>query len=282
VRAVQVHDEATDRAAAGQRVAVNLTGVAVTDVARGDVLASADADILPTHLIDARLELGEREPDPGSRVHVHHGTRETPARITWLGGDFWQLRLEQPLIPVPGDRLVIRQIAPPDTLGGGAVLDAHPRKHGPSRDLLVRLERLARGEEEPHEQPTVPQPQPARDPEPLSDSALALERRLREAGAEPPLDSELDAAELQALRERGLAIRVSRSLHYHPEALERIRERVIALANRNGGAVTLASLRDELGTSRKFAQALLEHFDAERLTIRRGDEHVLRRASSAM
>ena len=46
--------------------------------------------------------------------------------------------------------------------------------------------------------------------------------------------------------------------------------------------MTLAAFRDELGTSRKFAQALLEHFDSERLTIRRGDEHVLRRTARGM
>src|SRR5207248_8321177 len=94
----------------------------------------------------ARLELRGEEPEPGTRVQVHHGTRETAARMAWLGGHFWQLRLQQPLIPAAGDRLVIRQIAPPDTLGGGVVLDAHPRKHGPSRDLLIRLERLAHGD----------------------------------------------------------------------------------------------------------------------------------------
>jgi selenocysteine-specific elongation factor len=289
VRAVQVHDRAVERAAAGQRVAVNLTGVSVTDVERGDVVAAADADLRPAYLIDARLDL-DADPDPGARVHVHHGTRETPARMTWLGGDFWQLRLEHPLIPVRGDRLVIRQIAPPDTVGGGVVLDAHPRKHGPSRELTVRLGRLARGEDVPDEERSTTRGSvgatAARDsptePQELPASALALEQRLKRAGYEPPLDSELDASDLAALRQRDLAIRVSRNLHYHPEALARIREQVIALANRNGGAVTLASLRDELGTSRKFAQALLEHFDSERLTIRRGDEHVLRRAGSAM
>ena len=41
------------------------------------------------------------------------------------------------------------------------------------------------------------------------------------------------------------------------------------------------TLRDDLGTSRKYAQALLEHFDAERVTRRVGDEHVLRRATEA-
>jgi selenocysteine-specific elongation factor len=56
---------------------------------------------------------------------------------------------------------------------------------------------------------------------------------------------------------------------------------VVARAERNGGSVTIGQLRDELGTSRKFAQALLEHLDAERVTIRRGDEHVLRRTGKS-
>ena len=111
----------------------------------------------------------------------------------------------------------------------------------------------------------------------LSSSAIALEQQLRDAGVEPPLDSEVDDADLAALREAGRAVRVSKVLHYHVDALAEIRARLVKLAERNGGAVTLAQLRDELGTSRKFAQALLEHFASEKVTIRRGDEHVLRR-----
>jgi selenocysteine-specific elongation factor len=107
-----------------------------------------------------------------------------------------------------------------------------------------------------------------------------VEDQLRAAGIEPPLDSELDAGDLAALRDAGRAVRVTKGLHYHADVLEEIRGRVIALAGRNGGAVTLAQLRDELGTSRKFAQALLEHFDSEKVTIRRGDAHVLRRAAT--
>jgi selenocysteine-specific elongation factor len=285
VRGVQVHDQAVDRAAAGQRVAVNLVGVAVEEVERGDVLAAVDSDVRPTFLVDAELELGEVDLDH-ERVQVHHGTRETAARAAWLGGRFWQLRLEQPMVPVAGDRLVVRQIAPPDTLGGGTVLDAHPRKHGPSRDLLVRLERLARGEPVDHEsdgtrasapgQPVGAGSRQHTPPARLSQSAIALEQRLQQAGAEPPIDSELNPDDLAALRQAGRAVRVSKTLHYHPAALADIRQRVIKLASENGGSITLARLRDELGTSRKFAQALLEHFDSERLTIRRGEEHVLR------
>jgi selenocysteine-specific elongation factor len=105
---------------------------------------------------------------------------------------------------------------------------------------------------------------------------VALEQRLREARFEPPLDAELDAADLGALRAAGRAVRVSKTLHYHPDVLGDLRDMITELADRNGGSVTLAQLRDELGTSRKFAQALLEHLDSEKVTIRRGDQHVLR------
>jgi selenocysteine-specific elongation factor len=304
VRGVQVHDESVDRAPAGQRVAVNLTGLATTDIARGDVLVGAGGDLRATYRIDAELEFGEHEPEHGERVQIHHGTREAPARLTWLGGRFWQIRLEHPVVPATGDRVVVRRIAPPDTLGGGRVLDPSPRRHGPSRDTLARLERLARGEAPepsgrartvvaaPSRSASVPRqsgrprrtprsgPETAPAPRLLSSSALALEQRLRDAGVEPPLDSELDAADVAALREAGRVVRVSKTLHYHADTLADVRSRLVALAERHGGAVTLAQLRDELGTSRKFAQALLEHFDSEKLTVRRGDEHVLRRRAT--
>jgi selenocysteine-specific elongation factor len=274
VRGVQVHDAPVESAAAGQRVAVNLTGVSVADIARGDVLATPAASLRPAYLLDAELHLTD-EVDHGDRVQIHHGTREAPARLAWLGGRFWQLRLEQPLIAGPGDRVVVRRIAPPDTLGGGTVLDASPKKHGPKREVTARLERLARGEADvlaSERGDRLPPPVPE-----LTQSALATEERLRAARFEPPLEAELDREDLAVLRANGRAVRVSKSLHYHPTVLADVRERVIAVANRSAGAVTLAALRDELGTSRKFAQALLEHLDSERVTIRRGDEHFLRR-----
>ncbi len=143
-REVQVHDVAVERAAAGQRVAVNLSGLSVDELQRGDVVVGLDGDLRETFLIDAELEFeGDAAPATGVRVQVHHGTRESPARLTSLGERFWQLRLERSLIAAAGDRLVVRRIAPPDTLGGGRVLDPHPRKHRASRNLVARLERLA-------------------------------------------------------------------------------------------------------------------------------------------
>ena len=280
VRSVQIHDEPVERADAGQRVAVNLVGVERRDVARGDVVAAAGA-VAPSLVLDCELTL--HDATHGMRAHVHHGTRETPARLADLGGGLWQARLEQPLLARAGDRVVVRSIAPPDTLGGGVVLDPAARRHGRRDDALARLERLRRGEPEPAPEPAAPPgpgpgpgpPQDARAP--LPDSALALEERLLAAGHEPPNANDLEADDLAALRAAGRAVRVGRAMYAHPDALAAVRARVEAVVAAEG-AITLARLRDELQTSRKFAQAHLEHLDAERVTKRLPDDsRVLRR-----
>ena len=282
VRSVQVHDQPVERAAAGQRVALNLVGVGWRDVGRGDVVVTGEG-VRPGYLLDIVLEAedGARPVERGTRVQVHHGTREAPARVVPLGEGFAQLRLEAPLMAVAGDRVILRQVAPPDTIGGGVVVDATPRKHGPSPEVVAVL----RGEavSEP-ELPAEPEPGPG--PEPLDDSALALLALLRSDGASPRADVELaGAAGLEgsaatrawrALEAAGEAVRVGRNLHFHAQALAELETRVVAILERDGEA-TIAGVRDELGTSRKYAQALLEHLDREKVTLRRADAHVLRR-----
>jgi selenocysteine-specific elongation factor len=161
------------------------------------------------------------------------------------------------------------------------VLDPTPRRHGPSRDLLARLAALERGEPPAPPRPAAAPSPPAGPPE-LTPSALALEERLRAAGAEPPPDADLDATpdDLAALRAHGRAVRLGRAMHVHPEAVAAVAARIAAAIERDG-SITLARARDELGTSRKYAQAYLEHLDAARVTLRRGDERVLRRRRSA-
>jgi selenocysteine-specific elongation factor len=294
VRSVQVHDKPVERARAGQRVALNLAGVGWRELGRGDVVvAAADDTVRAGFLLDVALELepGVRPLRRGTRVQLHHGTREVPARVVPLAGEevragFVQLRLEAPLVAVAGDRLIVRQVAPPDTIGGGVVVDSAPRKHGPGAAGIVdRLERLRRGEviDEPI---VAPAAAPSQDPEPLDERALELASLLRADGATPRADGDLaeasglsapEAARLFGQLERaGEAVRVGRNLHFHPEPLRRLEAEVVAICERDGQA-TIAGLRDELGTSRRYAQALLEHLDREKVTLRRGDAHVLRR-----
>jgi len=261
VRGVQVHDHAVEEAAAGQRVAVNLAGLERRALARGDVLAGADAPVSLTHRLEIRLALHERVGDR-ERVQLHHGTRATPARAVRLEGDLWQLRTERPLIAADGDHVVVRRIAPPDTLGGGVIVKA------------------AAGGRAARESKPPPALSPTPEAPPLDEAALALEARLRAAGHEPPTEAELgeEAVSLRALHAAGLAVRVGRSMHAHSEAIAEVREVVERLA-RDEGQVTLPRLRDELATSRKYAQALLEHLDAARVTRRRPDDSRVLRGS---
>jgi selenocysteine-specific elongation factor len=295
IRSVQVHDRPVARADAGQRVALGLAGVGWRELGRGDVVCGPGAELEATWLVDAALGL-EPEARPlgrGTRLHVHHGTREAPARVVPLDGDelrpgesgYAQLRLESPLVPAAGDRFVLRQLAPPDTIGGGTVVDPRPRKHGASPEAVERLEALERGDPPPEPEPRAERPA-APPPLELDEAALRLEAELRADGITPRTDTELAAAaglepaaageRLRALELAERAVRVGRNLHYAPEALSELEARVVAICERDGSA-TIAGVRDELGTSRKYAQALLEHLDAAKVTRRRGDVHVLRR-----
>lgn len=137
VRGLQVHGEARERVEAGSRAAVNLAGLDVPDVQRGDVLASPDT-LRPTSMIDVSLSLlpGERPLRHGARVRVHLASAEALGRVHVAGATALapggtrraQLRLERPAVAVRGDRLVIRSYSPAATIGGAEVLDPLPRK----------------------------------------------------------------------------------------------------------------------------------------------------------
>ncbi|HEX3874339.1 MAG TPA: hypothetical protein VHW26_09360, partial [Solirubrobacteraceae bacterium] len=113
---------------------------------------------LETRVIDAALDFGphrEREPDHGARATVHLRGAPAPARLARLGGRFWQVRLDQPLLALTGDRFVIRQADGSCTLGGGVVLDPAARRHPTSNDVIVTLTRIWRGQPPPMPDPAA-------------------------------------------------------------------------------------------------------------------------------
>ena len=89
VRDVEVHSESRPRAEAGQRVALNLAGIERSEVQRGDVVVGGDAAPAAGYLLDVEVRLlaGARPLKRGARVHVHHGTRETAARVSPVEGE---------------------------------------------------------------------------------------------------------------------------------------------------------------------------------------------------
>jgi selenocysteine-specific elongation factor len=310
VRGVQVHDADVELAEAGQRVAINLSGVRVREVARGDVLAAPGA-VGERRILDSALELeGARH---GERVQVHHGTRDVPGRLALLheADGLWQIRLEGTLAALDGDRVVVRRLAPPDTLGGGVVLDAAAGRHGRRSEIVARLRALRAGETAPRPEAAIAArsaaptaraadsrssepasgasgphasdaPRPgaspasgsrAAAPPPDATASHALEARLRDAGTALVSEAQLadDWPALRALRDDGRAVRVSGRLYAHADVVAAVGERIVALLEREG-PMTLAGVRDALGISRRSAQAFLEHLDAQRVTRRLPDD----------
>ena len=139
VRSLQVHSKDADAAFAGQRVAVNVPDRKKEEILRGDVLATADS-LYPTMMADVKLEVlkhTERTIKHGSRVHIYHGTRELLGKVSLMNRDkvkagescYAQLRLEEKTVLRKGDHFVLRFYSPVETIGGGVVLDACPKKH---------------------------------------------------------------------------------------------------------------------------------------------------------
>ena len=163
VRNVQVHGKDADRAMAGQRAAINLQGVNVEQAQRGSSLAPSGR-LRATSMVDARLDLLRTAPRPlvqRARVRLHHGTAEVMARVviitetrnpepgTLLPGNsaIVQLRLEEPIAALPGDRFIIRSYSPQVTIGGGVIIDALPEKHRiRDRAAYQRLQQLERAD----------------------------------------------------------------------------------------------------------------------------------------
>ncbi len=136
IRGLQVHGAPVERAEAGERTAVAITGAAIDleTVKRGQVLV-LEPGWSPTSMLTVALavlpETGWTVKH-GQRVRVHLGTSEVMARIVTLEGaevppgeSGWvQLRLENPLLARTRDRLVIRSYSPVTTIGGGIVAEA--------------------------------------------------------------------------------------------------------------------------------------------------------------
>jgi selenocysteine-specific elongation factor len=135
VRGVQVHGETTDRAVAGERTALNLSGIDRADLKRGMTLASP-ATLQRTSRLDVALSLlpSSKPLKDRARVHFHAYTSETIVEVSLHEGKqlgagetaFAQLRLADPILLLPGDRFIVRQFSPVTTIGGGSIVDAAP------------------------------------------------------------------------------------------------------------------------------------------------------------
>jgi selenocysteine-specific elongation factor len=157
VRGVQVHGTRRRVAQAGERAAVNLAGVDVDEIARGQNLTTPDA-FAETRVLDAVVEvLDSAKPvRQGMRVRFHQGTVEVMGRVSLIGPEggpvtpgrrgYVRLRLEAPVVAARGDRYILRSYSPAATIAGGVILDpVPPRGRVRAASAAARLRTLDLG-----------------------------------------------------------------------------------------------------------------------------------------
>jgi selenocysteine-specific elongation factor len=155
VRGLQSHKKKLEVVPAGTRTAVNLGGIAVEDLRRGQVLTQPTA-LRPTKAVDAQLRLiADAQPiRHNTEVSFHTGAAETLAKVALLdrdelqpGEEAWvQLRLQDEVALMRGDLFVLRVPSPSMTVGGGRIVEPHARRHRRRQEsVLHQLTVLARG-----------------------------------------------------------------------------------------------------------------------------------------
>ena len=155
VRGIQTHGKPVESATAGLRTGINLQGLEKAVIDRGDVLVQSQT-LKPTLLVDGIFQLLPGAPKPlknRTRVRLHVGTVEALGRVVLLDREevlsgeeaYLQIRVEEPIVALPGDRFVLRSYSPVFTIGGGEILDAFPlrrkRLTAEAREELTILER---------------------------------------------------------------------------------------------------------------------------------------------
>ncbi|MGE5397519.1 MAG: selenocysteine-specific translation elongation factor [Chitinophagales bacterium] len=148
VRTLQVHNSKVEEVLAGQRVAVNLQGIDLTEVKRGNVLVTPGW-LSPSYRVNVNLLLLKSSPRPlknWARIRFHLGTDEAFGRVVLLEHDelqpgdqgFVQIVLEKPVVSSKNDRFVIRFYSPVVTIGGGTIIDPRPPKQKRFNESVLR------------------------------------------------------------------------------------------------------------------------------------------------
>jgi len=193
VRGLQCHGTGTSRVEPGARCAVNLQGIELGEISRGQVL-TRPGTLTPSTTLDVELVWLDVAPSSKQPVSVEllAGTAERRARVVPIGVE------GQPLPLLPGDRFVLRGFARTamggTTLGGGIVLDvAPPRRRRSDPGLLDDLRALAQREPRTDLEVRIRR---------AGLSGVAQEALCRETG----LDDDSFEQGLEALRESGAAL----------------------------------------------------------------------------
>lgn len=157
IRGIQSHKKKIERAEPGSRTAINLTGLDIADIRRGDVITEP-GKFSPTKRIDARFSIlrdASNTLEHNDECKIFCGAAQSSARVRLIGEDqlhpddsgWLQLEFQAPMVVAKGDHFILRRPSPSETIGGGIVLDAHPEKRHKrfSRVVINHFEMMETG-----------------------------------------------------------------------------------------------------------------------------------------
>lgn len=148
VRNLQVHDHNVEEAYAGQRTAINLSGVSLEELKRGNTVAAKD-NVYVTNIIDVKFRIVQDtkfELKRFSRLKLYVGSSEVLAKIVPIthktvkskDEGYAQIILDHDIVVLKGDRFVLRTITPVTTIGGGMIIDPKPQRYKKFTEELIR------------------------------------------------------------------------------------------------------------------------------------------------
>ena len=273
IRGLQTHKKKEESTVPGSRTAVNISGVDMEKIRRGDVVVHP-RQYQATRRIDARFKALDDIHKPlvhGDEVKFFVGASESVATLRILGTEeinageegWIQLELRDPIVALRGDRYILRRPSPGETLGGGSVIDHLPKGRHKRFDagVIKSLESLAQGS-------------PA---DILLEAALALQiAPIKEMISKSRLEANAAASALEELLKNGQLIALEDSVK--PETL------MVATSQWNGLQTNIQALvegyyrqyplrrgipREELKSKLKFApkvfNAVLSYLGAKQL-----------------
>ncbi len=154
VRGIEIFNREANLAMAGQRTALNLSGLETEELNRGMVISGSNA-LASSSIFDAIVHLLPTAPKglkDRSAIRFHHGSAELIGRIHPLENDQFlpgesmlvQFRVQSPTVCCPKDHFILRRYSPMTTIGGGVILDGTPKKHRQKDlpDILPGLRKL--------------------------------------------------------------------------------------------------------------------------------------------
>ncbi|GGB44614.1 selenocysteine-specific translation elongation factor [Lentibacillus populi] len=155
VKEMQYHNQITKNAYAGQRVALNISGVNKENIKRGQVIVDSDYYI-STQTIDVKIKtvnsLRYKKIKQHEHIMIHIGTTNSTGKIIFFDRNsieflpneeiYCQIRLDNPIVAKKGDSLILRKLSPTETFAGGIILQTQTNKYPFGKETIKKLVRL--------------------------------------------------------------------------------------------------------------------------------------------